>query len=85
MLSTQYPARPDDPIYHEINLSVAPGETLALVGPSGGGKSTMTKLLLRFYDPTAGSIKLDGTDIRQLNLRWYRDQIGELKDCKRVI
>jgi ATP-binding cassette, subfamily B (MDR/TAP), member 1 len=46
------------------------------VGPSGGGKSTATKLLLRFYDPTAGAIRLDGVDIRTLNLNWYRQQIG---------
>ncbi|KAG5184898.1 ATP-binding cassette, sub-family B, member 1A [Tribonema minus] len=71
-----YPARPDDVVYGRIDLSVAEGETLALVGPSGGGKSTMTKLLLRFYDPTSGAIKLDGMDIRSLNLNWYRQQIG---------
>ena len=46
------------------------------VGPSGGGKSTMTKLFLRFYDVTSGCIRLDGTDIRELNVNWYRQQIG---------
>jgi ABC-type multidrug transport system fused ATPase/permease subunit len=46
------------------------------VGPSGDGKSTMTKLLLRFYDPISGCIRLDGTDIREFNLNWYRQQIG---------
>jgi ATP-binding cassette, subfamily B (MDR/TAP), member 1 len=46
------------------------------VGPSGSGKSTVTALLERFYDPTAGSITLDGTDLRLLNVKWLRDQIG---------
>mmetsp|Transcript_14361 Transcript_14361/g.20338 ORF Transcript_14361/g.20338 Transcript_14361/m.20338 type:complete len:1250 (-) Transcript_14361:58-3807(-) len=71
-----YPARPDDPVYNCINLDITEGESIALVGPSGGGKSTMTKLLLRFYDPTKGSIKLDGNDIKSLNVNWYRQQIG---------
>ncbi|KAG5181118.1 ATP-binding cassette, sub-family B, member 1A [Tribonema minus] len=71
-----YPARPDEVVYGRVDISIQEGETLALVGPSGGGKSTMTKLLLRFYDPTSGCIRLDGADIRSLNLNWYRQQIG---------
>eukprot|EP00953_Heterococcus_sp_UTEX-ZZ885_P013590 7765-Heterococcus_DN1.PRE.2 len=71
-----YPARQVDAVYTNVNIKVSYGETLALVGPSGGGKSTMTKLLLRFYDPTSGCIRLDGTDIREFNLNWYRQQIG---------
>ncbi|CAM9124263.1 unnamed protein product [Phaeothamnion confervicola] len=71
-----YPARPDDMVYESLSLSIACGETIALVGPSGGGKSTMTKLLLRLYDPTAGAVLLDGCDVRGLNVRWYRQQIG---------
>eukprot|EP00904_Undaria_pinnatifida_P011955 jgi/Undpi1/7890/HiC_scaffold_24.g10362.m1 len=71
-----YPARPDDVVYHSLSLDVPVGKTLALVGPSGGGKSTMTKLLLRFYDPTSGSVKLDGVDLKTLNVAWYRQQIG---------
>ncbi len=51
------------------------GKSLALVGPSGGGKSTMTKLLLRFYDPTSGTVTLDGRDIKGLNVAWYRQQV----------
>ncbi|CAM9963333.1 unnamed protein product, partial [Hapterophycus canaliculatus] len=70
------PARPNDVVYNSLSLNVAVGKTLALVGPSGGGKSTMTKLLLRFYDPTAGAVRLDGTDVRFLNVAWYRQQIG---------
>lgn len=69
------PARPNDVVYHSLGLEVPVGKTLALVGPSGGGKSTMTKLLLRFYDPTSGTVKLDGRDIRSLNVAWYRQQV----------
>ncbi|CAM9424622.1 unnamed protein product [Ascophyllum nodosum] len=71
-----YPARPHDVVYSSMTLDVEVGKTLALVGPSGGGKSTATKLLLRFYDPTSGCVKMDGTDIRSLNVAWYRKQIG---------
>ena len=51
------------------------------VGPSGGGKSTLAKLLLRFYDPECGAIMLDGADIRTLNVKWYRQQIGYVGEC----
>ncbi|CAM9148636.1 unnamed protein product [Choristocarpus tenellus] len=71
-----YPARPNDVVYERVDLEVEVGKTLALVGPSGGGKSTMTKLLLRFYDPTKGQVLLDGVDIASLNVAWYRNQIG---------
>lgn len=73
-LSTQ-PARPNDVVYGSLSLDVEVGKTLALVGPSGGGKSTMTKLLLRFYDPTSGAVMLDGQDIKTLNVAWYRQQV----------
>ena len=63
-----YPARPDAPALHELSLSVAPGETVALVGPSGAGKSTVFNLLLRFYDPEAGQVALDGVDLREAPL-----------------
>lgn len=62
-----YPGRPDVDVIDGINLSVRPGETLALVGPSGAGKSTLFDLLLRFFDPQAGSIRVDDRDIRQLD------------------
>ena len=58
-----------------MSLDIEVGKTLALVGPSGGGKSSVTKLLLRFYDPTSGCVKLDGRDIRSLNVAWYRQQV----------
>ena len=59
-----YPSRPDRAALSEFSLDVQPGETVALVGPSGAGKSTLFQLLLRFYDPNAGTIYFDGIDIR---------------------
>ncbi len=64
------------PTLAEISLTVAPGETVALVGPSGGGKSTILSLLPRFYDVTGGTITLNGTDIRDLRLADLRDRIA---------
>jgi ATP-binding cassette, subfamily B, bacterial len=61
-----YPARPGQSALDGIDLRVAPGETVALVGPSGAGKSTILQLLMRFYDPQAGRITLDGVDLRDL-------------------
>lgn len=69
------PARPDDVVYESLGLAAPVGKTLALVGPSGGGKSTITKLLLRFYDPTSGNITLDSMNIKSLNIAWYRQQV----------
>jgi ATP-binding cassette, subfamily B, bacterial len=62
-----YPSRPGQSALEGIDLSVEPGETVALVGPSGAGKSTIIQLLMRFYDPQAGTITLDGIDLRDLN------------------
>jgi len=55
---------------------VEPGEVVALVGASGAGKSTVMSLLLRFYDPRQGQVMLDGVDIKTLNVRWLRAQMG---------
>ena len=71
-----YPARPEVKVLQGINVSVKPGQTLALVGPSGCGKSTVVSLLERFYDPVLGSLSLEGVDLRDLNLKWLRTQIG---------
>lgn len=71
-----YPTRSNKPILNKFTLSVKQGETLALVGPSGGGKSTTIGLIERFYDPDQGSIEFEGVDIKELNLHWYRDNIG---------
>ncbi|ACM18693.1 ABC transporter, ATP-binding/membrane protein [Geotalea daltonii FRC-32] len=66
----------DRTILSNINLHVQPGETVAIVGPSGSGKTTLISLLQRFYDPTSGSIRLDGVDLRFLQQRSLRQQIG---------
>lgn len=71
-----YPSRPDMKICTNYNLSIKPGETIALCGSSGSGKSTVANLLLRFYDPTGGVVTLDGKNIKDLNVRWLRSQIG---------
>lgn len=63
-------------VLKDIELSIKPGETIALVGMSGGGKSTLVSLIPRFYDVTSGSIKLDGRDIRDYKVRSLRDNIG---------
>ena len=72
----RYPSRPDVDVCKGYSLSIEPGEVVALVGPSGSGKSTIMSLLLRFYDPIEGQILLDGQDIKSLNVRWLRSQIG---------
>jgi ATP-binding cassette subfamily B protein len=63
-----YPSRPDRPALHDLSLTIEPGETVALVGPSGAGKTTLFQLLQRFHDPQSGRITLDGVDLRALDL-----------------
>lgn len=72
----RYPQRPDQAALDGFNLHVRPGETVALVGPSGAGKSTVLSLLLRFHDPQAGSVSLDGVDLRQLDPLTLREHIA---------
>ncbi len=67
---------PERPVLHDISLDIAPGETVALVGPTGGGKSTIAKLIIRFYDPTAGMVTLDGNDLRHVTTASLRRQLG---------
>ncbi|CAL9064219.1 putative multidrug resistance protein [Musa acuminata AAA Group] len=71
-----YPSRPDNFIFRDFNLKVPAGKTVALVGSSGSGKSTVVALLERFYDPLGGEILLDGVDIRKLQLKWLRSRMG---------
>ena len=75
-ITFNYPSRPLTPALRDFNLSVAPGETVALVGPSGAGKSTVFQLLLRYYDPAQGTIRLDGVPTRELSLEDLRRRIG---------
>ena len=71
-----YPSRPDAPALQDFNLHVKPGETVALVGPSGAGKTTVLQMLLRFYDPEEGVISIDGLDLRLLDPSALREQIA---------
>ncbi|KAJ0392000.1 hypothetical protein P43SY_008731 [Pythium insidiosum] len=75
-LHFSYPSRPDAKILDGYSLTIEPGQTVAFVGPSGGGKSTLIALLERFYDPQAGQLLLDGRDLKALDLHWLRAQIG---------
>jgi ATP-binding cassette subfamily B protein len=72
----RYPSRPDNFAVNKFSLEVASGETLAIVGPSGAGKSTLFQLLLRFYDPESGAIKVDGVDISKTAPETVRARIG---------
>ncbi|MEQ1602978.1 MAG: ABC transporter transmembrane domain-containing protein [Methylophilaceae bacterium] len=71
-----YPSRPQTSALENISLDIAAGESIALVGPSGAGKTTLFQLLLRFYDVSQGSIRFNGQDIRQLSLHELRDKIA---------
>ncbi|XP_048246672.1 ATP-dependent translocase ABCB1-like isoform X4 [Haliotis rufescens] len=71
-----YPSRPDVKVLNGLNLEVRQGQTVALVGASGCGKSTTVQLIQRFYDPSSGSVMLDGIDIKDLNICWLREHIG---------
>ncbi|XP_059026987.1 phosphatidylcholine translocator ABCB4 isoform X3 [Mustela lutreola] len=71
-----YPTRPDIPVLQGLSLEVKKGQTLALVGSSGCGKSTVVQLLERFYDPVAGAVLLDGQEAKKLNVQWLRAHLG---------
>jgi len=67
---------PDKPVIHNLSMKVAPGETVAIVGATGSGKSTLINLLERMYDPDSGRILLDGHDLRELDPQWMRNTVG---------
>ncbi|KAF5369355.1 hypothetical protein D9758_002765 [Tetrapyrgos nigripes] len=71
-----YPSRPGVAVVKDLSLSFRAGKTAALVGASGSGKSTVISLVERFYDPLSGVVRFDGRDIKTLNIRWLRSQIG---------
>jgi ATP-binding cassette subfamily B (MDR/TAP) protein 1 len=71
-----YPSRPNVTVVKDLSISFPAGKTSALVGASGSGKSTVVALVERFYDPLSGLVKLDGVDLKELNIKWLRTQIG---------
>ncbi len=75
-VSFNYPSRPDTPALDQVELEIAPGETVALVGPSGAGKTTIVQMLLRFYDPVKGQVKLDGVDLADMRREDFRKQMA---------
>jgi len=71
-----YPSRPNVPVLSDFNLQLPPNTVVALVGPSGGGKTTVAQLILRLYDVADGKILLDGINLKEIDPRWLRGQIG---------
>eukprot|EP00463_Aulacantha_scolymantha_P003240 TRINITY_DN404_c0_g1_i1.p1 TRINITY_DN404_c0_g1~~TRINITY_DN404_c0_g1_i1.p1 ORF type:complete len:318 (-),score=40.82 TRINITY_DN404_c0_g1_i1:175-1128(-) len=71
-----YPTRIDDLVFKNFNLKIEAGQTVALVGETGGGKSTVISLIERFYDPTKGCVLLDDVDLKEINVKWLREKIG---------
>ncbi len=71
-----YPSRPDAVVLRDLDLRIEPGEVVAIVGRSGAGKSTIGALLSRLYDPSRGVVRLDGRDVRELDAKWLRRQVG---------
>ncbi|XP_060081688.1 ATP-dependent translocase ABCB1-like [Ylistrum balloti] len=72
----RYPARPEVKVLDKVDLDIMRGQTVALVGSSGCGKSTMVQLIQRFYDPEGGQVMIDGINLKDLNLKWLRQHIG---------
>lgn len=83
-VSFQYPARPTVPVLRNVNLCIYPGELIAVVGLSGSGKSTLVSLLLRHYEPSSGEILVDGYPLKDLDIRWFRRQLGVVSQEPRL-
>jgi len=81
-VSFAYPARPSLNVLKEVTVDFEAKKTTAIVGASGSGKSTIVGLIERWYDPQEGQILLDGVDIKDLNIRWLRSQIGFVQQVK---
>lgn len=81
--SFYYPARPTVQVLDKVSLKIPACKTTALVGSSGSGKSTAVALLERWYDPAEGTVSLDGRDIKDLNVKWLRSQIGLVQQVSR--
>ncbi|CUH53232.1 ABC transporter transmembrane domain-containing protein [Shimia marina] len=75
-VSFRYPARPDAPALDHVDLTIQPGETVALVGPSGAGKTTIIQMLQRFYDPVSGEVRLDGVPLPQMQREAFRQHMA---------
>ncbi|KAA0184131.1 ABCB8, partial [Fasciolopsis buskii] len=78
-VSFAYPTRPNTMVLNKVSLTVKRHQTVAFVGPSGCGKSTIMQLLQRLYDPVEGKITIDGVDLTDLDLKWFRAQIGTVQ------
>ena len=78
-VSFSYPTRPDSIVLNAVSFAVEPNQVVALVGPSGGGKSTVAALMSRFYDPQSGSVLLDGVSLTELKMGWLREQVAVVR------
>ena len=76
LINVSFGYNPENPILHNVNLRIPAGSVTALVGPSGGGKTTIARLIARFYDVDAGAIKVDGLDVREVSNQWLLNQIA---------
>lgn len=75
-VSFYYPSRPDNQILKDFSATFEHGKTTAIVGPSGSGKSTIVQLIERFYDPLEGEVLIDGQNLKEINLRNFRQKVG---------
>lgn len=84
-VSFWYPERPTVTVLNSVTFDIAPRKVTAVVGHSGSGKSTLVGMLEKWYDPSMGSIIVDGTDIRDLDLNWWRGQIGLVRQVNALL